>query len=566
MIAELRDPEHLRSLGAAELSPELIAAVQRTAFARRIMVLELLRREYRSVTDQTSATVVRLIEAWLTRSSKMPSSRSPLTDPFVGIWSEGVLRGDRSLSEAGAVGRLIGAHRWLDEPVELDVELSSGRLHLPAYSGSARLDTEQAVLRADGSRVEVVAGGASVSLMAGEVQCSGLASWSPEQRVTSVADGFSLSVLLSNFDPLSSAVGPSRSIDLSSADGERWAVTIGRAWELVVSRHRRHVAGVQLAANVVVPQHSPDPNRHVSSSNADGFGAVGVSYTEDVATLALGLAHEARHGLLSVVLTEVDLHHEDPTPRFYAGWRPDPRPVEALLQGVCAFAAVTEFWRVEYGAAERADVRCRYSIELQRWFLQTLEAIDQLKNSGLMTAAGRGFVEGLSDLLGSAPEVEPEVALAVDDLIAEHRVVWLRDTNGFELFTFAPLTTLSDAWRTHFFAGNDRPNLHPTDRAIATGQPDRAAAQAWESLAADPADVAAGFRLARAARHLGWERVARQIQALAVSAERPDFIGLIGGPAGERATWPEVAAQLGTETESTDDDRSLVTTAQGATS
>ena len=63
MIAELRDPEHLRSLGAAELSPELIAAVQRTAFARRIMVLELLRREYRSVTDQTSATVVRLIEA-----------------------------------------------------------------------------------------------------------------------------------------------------------------------------------------------------------------------------------------------------------------------------------------------------------------------------------------------------------------------------------------------------------------------------------------------------------------------------------------------------------------------
>jgi len=54
MIAELRDPEHLRSLGAAELSPELIAAVQRTAFARRIMVLELLRREYRSVTDQTS--------------------------------------------------------------------------------------------------------------------------------------------------------------------------------------------------------------------------------------------------------------------------------------------------------------------------------------------------------------------------------------------------------------------------------------------------------------------------------------------------------------------------------
>ena len=161
MIAELRDPEHLRSLGAAELSPELIAAVQRTAFARRIMVLELLRREYRSVTDQTSATVVRLIEAWLTRSSKMPSSRSPLTDPFVGIWSEGVLRGDRSLSEAGAVGRLIGAHRWLDEPVELDVELSSGRLHLPAYSGSARLATRQAGVGGAGAGGGGGAGGAS---------------------------------------------------------------------------------------------------------------------------------------------------------------------------------------------------------------------------------------------------------------------------------------------------------------------------------------------------------------------------------------------------------------------
>jgi hypothetical protein len=212
------------------------------------------------------------------------------------------------------------------------------------------------------------------------------------------------------------------------------------------------------------------------------------------------MVHETRHNLLSAALAEADLHDDDDSPTFYAGWRDDPRPVGALMQGACAFAAVTDFWRREHDLSDDGRSRRRSALEVTRWWAFTTDAIDQLATSDHVTPLGQAFLDGLRDLVGVRPKVEPLVAAAGSDLIAEHRTAWHAARAAAEPEDPAPFvgTTLADAWNQRLFAVSPRRHIDVVDLALVADDPAAATEVAAKALLQDPDDPAALFRFARA--------------------------------------------------------------------
>lgn len=522
-------PDLLERLGAAETTGadlgELVGAVER----RRVRVLEQLRRRHEGA-DGVEGVVAELLARWLGALGRgAPAARALVQDPFVGIWSESVLRGARSLTEPGAVARLLGPDVADARRVEVTVATVGRAVHLPRLGGRLMVDSAQVQVLLTKSALELRTADRTVRIRHGAPPPAG-AGWVPTPLVE-VGAARRLEAQLGSDDPLAATVGPSASVELSDEAVDRWAAQLARAWERLVVHHGDRIDGVPVAAAWIIPQHSPHPDRHVSSSNADGLGAVGISYTDDVPTLALGLWHETRHALLGAALIDVELHHADSTPRFYAGWRPDPRPVGALLQGACAFSAVTDFWRREREVAPDKQVWRRFSLELRRWWGDTREAIVQLRGSGLLTADGYRFVDGLERLTGPKPSVDPDIARAVEDLSVEHRVRWHRVAAGWDQPDDPMPTTLGDAWRHRFFGEAAAPGtLDRVDWSLTAPDPRAALLPALEAARTDRS-VAAGLRLARALAHLGDDAAAAAVQRWLVSEQDPHPRELVSGGA-----------------------------------
>jgi HEXXH motif-containing protein len=76
-----------------------------------------------------------------------------------------------------------------------------------------------------------------------------------------------------------------------------------------------------------------------------GPGDRAMSARPDRYTCVPTLVHEIQHLKLRALLDLITLTLPDDGSRYYAPWRPDPRPVSGLLQGAYAFLAVSVFWR-----------------------------------------------------------------------------------------------------------------------------------------------------------------------------------------------------------------------------
>jgi hypothetical protein len=133
----------------------------------------------------------------------------------------------------------------------------------------------------------------------------------------------------------------------------------------------------------------------------------------------------------------------------------------------------------------------------------------------MLTDGGKAFTAGMDELVGPPPEVEPVVRMAVDDMITEHRLQWLRRAAGFDDPPSGPLTTLGPAWFQRLVGAQPKGEINPVDRAIANGDPEHAALVAYRAVveisSADHPEHA--FRLARALHHLGITPAALELLA-----------------------------------------------------
>ncbi|WP_260219142.1 aKG-HExxH-type peptide beta-hydroxylase [Streptomyces gossypii] len=117
---------------------------------------------------------------------------------------------------------------------------------------------------------------------------------------------------------------------------------------------------------------------------------------ESAHDMATVLVHEVQHSKLAVLSDLVPLHPAEGPAVHQVSWRPDPRPVGAVLQGTYAHLALADLW---YRMAQRTgaspaarDVarrRCAHYRE------QTDEALVLLLRSGELTFAGEVFTRAM---------------------------------------------------------------------------------------------------------------------------------------------------------------------------
>lgn len=113
--------------------------------------------------------------------------------------------------------------------------------------------------------------------------------------------------------------------------------------------------------------------------------------TQAPPALAATLVHEVQHGKLAALADVLTLHTADRTPRHWAPWRSDPRPLEGLLHGAYAHLALAGYWQraALYGArgawAQHARIRA-----------QVAAVLPALHRHPQLTTAGREFTAAMA--------------------------------------------------------------------------------------------------------------------------------------------------------------------------
>jgi hypothetical protein len=207
----------------------------------------------------------------------------------------------------------------------------------------------------------------------------------------------------------------------------RWRERIGSGWHRLVRHHREVADEVAATMSVLVPEARTGPG-YSSATLRHGFGLLVMSLPADARTAATTLAHEVQHAKLSAMMDLFPLIRPDATGRFYAAWRPDPRPAGALLHGAYAHLGVAGFWRREMRAEpDGGAARAEAEVEFIRWHTATAQATADLLAADVLSPIGRRFAALMTERLHRwavepvAPASRAEAARRAE----AHRQQWL---------------------------------------------------------------------------------------------------------------------------------------------
>jgi uncharacterized protein len=175
---------------------------------------------------------------------------------------------------------------------------------------------------------------------------------------------------------------------LSADDAERWREMFAGAWEVL----SRHAGGqtVQTAELVrtIVPLRE-DGSRVMRSATARHvFGALGTTMPSSAAAMAVTLVHEGSHSVLNGLLQMETLFDPKDAVRYFAPWRPDPRPIWGFFHGIFAFLAVADLMNqlradpAQEPAAEKQFAKVRAQLRV---------ALDTVLEAPSLTESGRQF-------------------------------------------------------------------------------------------------------------------------------------------------------------------------------
>ncbi|WP_435205056.1 HEXXH motif domain-containing protein [Micromonospora sp. bgisy143] len=431
-----------------------------------------------------------------------------LLHPQVGVWAGYTLRLLRGTAPSTAP-------LWVDlgylHSLAAAAALCAGidfRMIVPVRDGFAVLPTLGAVAvpeaeRWDSTEVHGSAGHGAVGTPAGEVRVGG-DGWQTMPSVRVQADGHTLAVRLDCLDPYRNLRAPTPPRALSEPELGHWHGLLTQAWELLVKTSPALALPMARGLFSVVPQPPTERFRTMSASAGDAFGCMMMSEPRDATELAVTMVHEFQHIKLGALLHLAPLHTGEPARRLYAPWRDDPRPLGGLLQGVYAFAGITEFWRsVSRWATDGAGTLAHF--EFARWRRQVRTVLALLAQMPQLTEVGRRLVAGLTATADrwQTDSVPDQPLAAAHDAVADHRARW-------RLHHLRPPAEVVTAFTKCWNAGAERPDLAAVAPALeadpnAQGLDARAVLELWrltdsagfERLRADPAPI--GTRVTGAA-------------------------------------------------------------------
>jgi uncharacterized protein len=327
-----------------------------------------------------------------------------LAHPYVRAWSERCLRaatapgrsgsapagGDGGLPDEAAYLTVIAAAAAVRAGMhaEIDVQVTGGYLYLPTL-GRLRVGPESS------ATVTAAEGGFWVRAHSGKwhVRPAGAGldpDWEPVRELRSGQ----FTVQLEDTDRYRDCHEWPAAQRLSDREAADWQEQFAVAWPLIERSFPGYLPGLRAGLSTLMPLANDVPGREISAAARQAFGAVGAALPADGSDLALLLLHEFQHGKLYALLDLFDLCDPADDRLYYAPWREDPRPLEALLQGAYAHLAVTDFWRIRRHELPGADALAAAE-RFARWRMLTAEAVETLAGSGALTPPGARFVDGM---------------------------------------------------------------------------------------------------------------------------------------------------------------------------
>jgi HEXXH motif-containing protein len=364
-----------------------------------------------------------------------------LAHPSAGTALTGLLaRLDRVVegeAEAGAVGELpvhwfssLAAAAAVRAGVSARVRwpLTTDQVFLPSlggarFCGAGPGDLAEVEIDAAGAaRLDVAGRGCEpgpVAVPEAPYESSGR--WRAAHRLVVLDTGAPL--LLDDVDPLRFPGVPERPLGLTADDLHWWESTAREACRLLRAHHPETCAELAVGPRTVVPL---GRTGSFSGSSAEAFGSMALSRPRTGRALALSLAHELQHSKFAAVLHLFDLFEPGGDERYYAPWRPDPRPLLGLFHGAYAHLGVAQFWNRHRAVEQDPEELARAHAQFARWRAGAREATEVLLSSGRLTALGQHFAETMLNTLDALCRlpVPAEARRRGLALAAEHRAEW----------------------------------------------------------------------------------------------------------------------------------------------
>ncbi|WP_250400720.1 aKG-HExxH-type peptide beta-hydroxylase [Streptomyces cellostaticus] len=265
----------------------------------------------------------------------------------------------------------------------------SGRVRLAGGPGGARIAD-------DGGHTEAVLPHPASPTGPGASRTADGSGWS---ALRTLPGG---TVRLDDLDPYRTPLpgtgpGPLRAADRCDCPWGTWARRWRRARELLTAVDGCRAAETGAVLRAVVPLAAPDTGAApMGATLRSAPGAALLQLPGTARELAESLVHETHHTKLAALDELVPLCRPGKGASHRVGWRPDPRPVPAVLQGAYAHLALTDlWWRVRTGAGAAPAWRRRAGERFEGLREEVGQALSLLLESDELTPAGREFVQGM---------------------------------------------------------------------------------------------------------------------------------------------------------------------------
>jgi HEXXH motif-containing protein len=226
----------------------------------------------------------------------------------------------------------------------------------------------------------------------------------------------SLDVLIDDLDPFRFPLAANLA---ARQDKDAWTERLTESWAVLQTHHPAVASEVAAVVRVITPLVGEDKG----DSSPAVFGTVAMSLPTTPVSGAEAFAHEVQHVKLGALIDLVELVKPDDGSRYYAPWRPDPRPADGLLQGAYAYLGVSGFWRRQRrieGYQEHGDA------EYARWRAAVAAVVASLRSSDRLTYAGHEFVAGMASTLDTwlREPVSATAQASAERATAEHLARW----------------------------------------------------------------------------------------------------------------------------------------------
>ncbi len=431
VITHKVDPEHFRALAAGGGDGSVVAPLRKTERSWRLTALLALLDSSATIED-IAGPLPAIETAWELLSQAYAGDPAAveevLAQPQVGLWAAYTVRRIVHHSGAEPLWPEVGYLHCLAVASAVRAGLS-GELTVPVVHRTVSLPTVgTAEFPAEVTHVRATFDGKTLTLSDGAVTVQAQPDdprWHEPVRFEASAGGQDLRVTVLDRDAYRNLRNPVPPRPLGPDDVERWRGLLAGAWRLLVSEQPERAAGIAACLRTLTPEPRRTAYRPRSASGAEAFGGVLLSEPDDVTQLAVTLIHEGQHQKLGALLHMLTLVRSGPDVRYYAPWRDDPRPLDGLLQGVYAFAGITDFWRVRRLRALPGEVPLA-QFEFALWRHQVSGAVQVLAGSGRLTDLGRRFVGGLTETMASWPDepVPAEIRQVAEDMALDHHAQW----------------------------------------------------------------------------------------------------------------------------------------------